>query len=117
MGPRFVEEFAIDRPATVGVPHRLSDQERALRFDGFLKRETLSLGDHIAEALIRGTVFVHRKRCRCNPAFIDSSAVCAVRVDVARVELESAPQNQIGPWNPRGTKSQNSFARFQSLPR
>src|ERR1017187_2568517 len=53
---KIIKEFAVNRPAVVGVPHSGTYQARPFSLNGFLQCEPLSFRDNKAQPFIRRTV-------------------------------------------------------------
>lgn len=93
-GPQVIEELAVDRPAVEFVPQLLANQPRAFRRDGIFQGELVSVRNDIAQALIGGSVFVHRLRGGSKPAFVDAAPVGAQGVVVGRGQPQAPPRHE-----------------------
>lgn len=85
--PHIVEKLRVDRPATVGIPNRLSEHVGPHFCNRGLKRHFLPPGMNVAEPFIVLAIFVRRRRGRSEPPFINSATVQAVGIQVVGVKL------------------------------
>src|SRR5581483_10613637 len=95
-----IEEFTVDRPPMITAPDIFADQSLAFSLDCVLQAEPLTLEFHETETFIRRAVLVHGKRRGRNPTLINSSPLRTIRIDIARVQLQSSSRNKVGSRNP-----------------
>ena len=112
-GPHVVEELAVDRPAPVLVPDCITDDRPAERRHGVAQRKPPPLVDNIAQPFILGGPFIVRGCGGSEPPLVDSASMLPQGIEVIRVKFQSLARLQEGPWHPRRSQPQQSFACIQ----
>ena len=87
-----------------------------MRLDGFLQQDALAVDGDVAEALVvRRAGAVGGVGGGGEPALVDAAAVRAERVEIARIELQTAARHQERSRHPAGRKPHDALARGQGV--